>query len=131
MITLELLEDLFARAAITAKHLPFRDRQLLKAKTSAFDYLYDMDDRKDWEDVPIRLRPTQKDIDLLDQVGKWLNAYLGVRTDKRTVAGKRIIWARACGFSYRDVNKATGIHYKTVEFWYKNDMRILCERVKL
>lgn len=103
---------------------------LLEAKAHWPDYLYDQDDRKDQEPEAPKSKPTAKDIDLYERVMGWLRL-LGMGIDNRTVMGKRVIWARANNYSYRQIAFMAGIPPKTCENWYKHDIRVLAGRVSL
>lgn len=124
----EELEDLFQQAAHIERMLPDHDRRRLDAKCGWPDYLYDLDDKKDQEPEMIKLRLNSSQIALLEKVSRWLNL-LGIRTDKRTVMGKKIIWARANNYSYREIAYVSGLPPKTCENWYKADMKRLLRRL--
>lgn len=122
------LRDVFDEAAKVERMLSNKELAMLNARSGWPDYLYDADDRKDQEPEDRRARPTAKQIDLLERALSWL-AILGMRKDKRTVVGKKIVWARANGFSYRDIAFVCGIPPKTCENWYKQDIVILAKKV--
>jgi hypothetical protein len=126
--TVEDLEDLLQQAARIEAMLPDFDRQKLKIKGSWPDYLYDLDDRKDQEPEKMRLSATAKQLDILDDGLKYLN-FLGIRNNNRTIYGKKIIWARAKGISYRKIAYIAGIPPKTCEYWYKKDLEFILKKI--
>lgn len=126
--TILLVEEIFQDAARIERMIPLRERAMLDCKSAWPDYLYDQDDKKDQEPTTIRSRPTARQIDLLEKAIKMLNL-LGMRKDRRTVMGKKIIWARANGFSYREIAFIAGVPPKTCENWYKRGIAIIAKRM--
>lgn len=124
------LEDIFQQAASVESKLPDKERRKLEMKCGWPDYLYDLDDKKDQEMEPVKLALTSKQIGIMEKAHKWLN-FLGMRKDKRTITGKRIIWARANGFSYRDIAFQAGVPPKTCENWYKADLKRILFKINL
>ena len=124
------IDDLLQEAAAIEKKLPDRDRRMLDSKSGWCDYVYDEDDRKDQEPESVRMRLSAAQIALLDRVQRMIN-FLGLRHDVRTVVGKKILWARACGASYRDIAFMSGKPPSTCERWCKSDLRKIAMRVVL
>lgn len=125
-----LIEDLFQQAADIEKKLPDREKKMLYAKCGWPDYLYDLDDRKDQEAEPMRVRVTGREIDFCDKVMSWLKL-LGMRFDDRTIKGKQIIWAKASRFRFGEIALVSGVPPTTVKRWYRQDMVILAKKVRL
>lgn len=120
--------SIFEEAASVEKMLPNRDRAMLDARSGWVDYVYDADDRKDQEVEFRKERPTAKQIDILNKALRWRDM-LGMRKDTRTVRRKQILWARACGFSYRDIAFVVGMPPQTVQDWYKRDISFLTKKI--
>lgn len=124
------LEGIFSEAARIEKLLTDPHRVLIEGKPRWPDYPYDKEDRKHWiEAERCHIKITGKQIDFLDKTLEWLQL-LGKDLSKRTIYGKKIIWARANGFSYREIAGIAGMPPKTVEFWYKRDIAILASKVE-
>lgn len=123
-----IVENMFSSAASIDRRLPDRDRQCLHVACGWPDYLYDQDDRKDQEAEKIKLRITGKEIDLYDKVVAWLNI-LGLERDRIIILRKRIVWAKAKGYSYRKINATTGYSHMTIQRWYERDIAIIADMV--
>lgn len=122
------VQDKLYEAASIEKMLTDKERRFFAVKSGWPDYLYDADDRQDQEPEFRKSRPTAKQIDLYEKVLLWLRI-IGLRQDKRTIMGKKIIWARANGFSYRDIAFQAGIPPTTCEYWYKQDLNRIARRI--
>ena len=124
------VENMFSTAASIDRRLPDKERRLLHVACGWPDYLYDQDDRKDQEAEKIKLRITGKEIDLYDKVVAWLNV-LGIERDRIIILRKRIVWAKAKGYSYRKISAVSGYSHVTMESWYKRDVAIIAGKVDI
>lgn len=124
------IADLFERAMAIDRKLPDKEKRMLGARSGWPDYVYDTDDRKDQEPENMRVRLTAAQIDTLDEAQRLLNI-LGMMIDNRTIVGKKIIRAKACKVSYRDIGIAAHMSPKTVENWHKKDLRRIAVKVIL
>ena len=123
------LEALLIHAVDVEKRLKDNSRYRMDAHSGMPEHLYEAEDRKHWMDnfFTVHNPPTAKEISLLDRASEIIRS-LGDKRDKRTVVGKRIIWQRSNGVSYRRIAWRVGVTPPTVKAWYEQDIAILAEK---
>lgn len=130
MISIESVDDLkfiLIKAAETEKKL--RNDKPRNARSSWPDHAYDLDDKKDWQYTPTRSSATAEDVKLLDCCVDLLK-FLGMSNNTRLTTGKKIIWAKAHGFSFRKIAFVVGKDPTTCRRWYNYDIDRLFKMIK-
>lgn len=118
------LQQLFKKAVNIECRIPFNDFGKLGVYCQWPDYLYDIDDRIDWDphDRKPLIYPTPKEITLLDKAYELLG-FLGNNRESKSIIRKKIIWLKAKGLSYRKIERIYDKTYITIRTWYLEDIQ--------
>jgi hypothetical protein len=139
--SVEDVTDRLEQAFKTLRNMPDKERRFLSARSNWPDYV-----RKyyeggiDYKSVPkIRLVPSAEDITKMDEALEWLRWITKCRHRDTATLG-RIVWARAEGFSWREIswmctperdrkhNRKT-ISHVTCVGWYKIGIVYITDRL--
>ena len=120
------LEEILSKAADIEKRIPDKTLSMMMARSGWPEYLYDIEDRKHWMDKGMRIKRivTSQEQSFYDKTYPLLNV-LGMEKNKRTVAGKKIIWSKAHGNSDRKTSFLVGLSPPTIKCWYEIDIAFL------